>query len=232
MDIIALIITLITIVSFVITILYLQFTSQGRELKHNIKICFQKFLRRYPSVEKFCESYKDIPWQEYIENANEKIDIVVYYFDSWIRYNFESLKKFFGKPNTKVRLFLSNPNRKENMENLKRIFPEYEKNHLRLKVRETREKIAGATKVMGASPKRVELYYYPHYLNYSAICFDDKILILSFFEFNRMREIKSPAIIINLEKSQRIKEFWEKELKNLTNLSDNIEYGMERTDAT
>ena len=220
MDTITLIITLITIASFILAILYLQFTSQGRELRHNIKIYFQKFLRRYPSIEKFCESYKDISWQEYIENADEKIDIVVYYLDSWIRYNFESLKKFFGKSNTKVRLFLSNPNTKENIENLRRVFPEYEEEYLRLKVKNTREKIAGAAEAVGASPKRVELYYYPYYLNYSAICFDDKILILSFFEFNRIKEINSPAIIINLKKSPKIKKFWEKELEKLISLSN------------
>ncbi len=118
------------------------------------------------------------------------------------------------------------------MENLKLLFPEYREDQLRSKVIGTRKKIAGAAEAVGASPERVELYYYPYYLNYSAICFDDKILILSLFEFNRIREINSPAIILNLEKSPKIKEFWEKELEKLTKLSKEIEFGKEWTNAT
>ena len=213
----------ITIVSFIITILYLQFTSQGRELRYNIKIYFQKHLRKYPAIEEFYESYEEIPWQKYIEEAKKKLILLVYYLDTWIGQHKESLKKFFSKPNTKIRLFLSDPNIEENVKNLERIFSYIKKEEeIITKVKNTMVKIFRIAEIVGASQSRVELYYYPYYLNYSAICFDDKILVLSLFEFKRLKEIRSPAIIINLEKSSKINEMWKNDLETLERLSKHV----------
>jgi len=165
------------------------------------------------------ESYYSVPWNRYIESSG-RIDIVVYYLHSWIRTNTTSLGKFFRVNRGTIRLFLSDP---KNIDDIVRFFPEYANNKTVLMSKIVNTKNLFLQQIGNDIADQIEQYYYPHTLSYAAFSFDDKILVLSFFEFKREGSIRSPAIVIRLDKLNTVKLFWKKEIRQLERLSRRVE---------
>ena len=78
-----------------------------------------------PAIKEFHETYRHVDWQDILKNANGNIDIVAYYYDSWINANYDELVDFFSRPGTKMRLFVANPEDNVILDNVHRLFPEY-----------------------------------------------------------------------------------------------------------
>lgn len=172
-------------------------------------------MAKYPSLLAFHDSFRQVNWNSLLSNATESLDIVVYYFDSWVNANYEQLVQFFRKPGTRVRIFLSNPNDKEIIENIQRQFPEYNRDLIKAKVAHTKERFELVLTAAGATEDRLEVYYVPHVLNYAVQCIDGKKFVLSVFEMFRQHRIDSPAFVIDLDTNPHMLKFWEKELKGL-----------------
>jgi hypothetical protein len=174
-------------------------------------------------IKQFHDTFRHVNWNLLIEDAGENIDIVVYYFDSWVIANYDALKKYFSRSNTKIRVFVSNPNNDSNITEIHRLFPEYSEDEIKGKIKRTGERITEALTESGGNKNRIELYYVPHLLNYSAQCIDNRTLILSIFEMYRKKKIDSPCFIIDLTKTEQVQKFWRKEIDGLKEISDKID---------
>ncbi|KPA17560.1 conserved hypothetical protein, membrane [Candidatus Magnetomorum sp. HK-1] len=174
----------------------------------------------------FYETYRHINWKKYIDNTNYTIDIVVYYFDSWINTNYENLIDFFSKPNAKIRIFVSDPHNEHNINYIQRLFPDSSKDELIKKIETTGQKLYEVIKkATNKTNSKAEFYYFPNILSYSLQVFDNKTMIYSIFEMYRDFKIDSPAIIIDLEKSSHLTEFVKKEIENIKKDSKLIKNG-------
>lgn len=163
----------------------------------------------------FYETYRGINWPKLLAESHNNIDIIVYYYDSWVNANYEHLVAYFRKPRTAMRVFVADPNDDFILGNVSRLFPEYTRDEIKGKVERTGQRIMQAVREAGAAPERFEFYYVPHVLNYSAQCMDDRTLILSVFEMYRKQKIDSPAFLLDLTKSAPLASYWNKELAGL-----------------
>lgn len=214
----------------VIIVIYFVFTRQGIVDKNKTNIINEKtdtIIRKLDNLqnqfnglvegigclEKFHETFYDFEWKELIESAEKEIDIAVYYFDAWLKRNQDSLEVFFKKPNTKLRIILSDPD--QNMEAIKRLYPDHNEDSLKEKINNTKTRALSLLNKAGANSSRLEVYLYPHQLSYAIQSFDNTKVVLSVFEMFREDRVQSPLFLLNLTKSEKTKHFITKEIDGL-----------------
>jgi uncharacterized membrane protein YeaQ/YmgE (transglycosylase-associated protein family) len=180
---------------------------------------------RLPELRAFYETYRQVDWKSLLNDASQQIDIVVYYFDSWVNSNYDDIVQYFGKPGTKMRVFVADPEDEAVLSNVQRLFPEYRQEEIKGKIERTGERLAAALADAGGNSGRLEFYHVPHVLNYSIQTIDGKILVLSVFEMFRKRKIDSPAVVVDLQCSTQVVAFWQKELEGLLASSKQIALG-------
>lgn len=210
------------VVLVAIPITYFLFKEKRSPFSKSSKNIEELYMEKLPQIMDFHESYRHIDWSKLLRGTNSTIDIIVYYYDSWVNSNYDDIVLFFRKPNTTMRVFVANPHDSFIFSTIRRLFPDSGAETIMEKVSKTGERLARALKAAGGDSRRLEFYYVPHILNYSAQCIDEKILILSIFEMFRESRIDSPAILIDLNKSEHLAKFWNKELKGLLDESKKI----------
>ncbi len=188
-----------------------------QELSREISNSLNSEEHENPIVSAFYETYRHVDWKSILNEATDSIDIMAYYYDSWVNQNYEELVSFFGRSGTKMRVFVSDPEDEYILSNVHRIFPEYTREEVAQKISRTGSRMFDALTEAGAHPNRLEFYYVPHLLNYSAQVVNNSFLILSIFEMYRTTKIDSPTIVINLKQSEHIRKYWHKERDGLLN---------------
>ncbi|ELS04321.1 hypothetical protein Xen7305DRAFT_00040500 [Xenococcus sp. PCC 7305] len=166
-------------------------------------------------VKNFEEEFYDCDWEGLINSSNSTIDIVVYYFDSWINRNRRSLVDFFRKSDTIINVVVSDPEIAENLNEISRLYSDSSKDLLKSKIDGTYVKLVSIANEAGADISRIKFYYYPHFLNYSFQVFDKSKIVISFFEMFRKDYLVSPTLVLNLDKSAKLKKFFLKEMNGL-----------------
>jgi hypothetical protein len=163
------------------------------------------------------ETVRAVAWTDLIEEASRVIDIAVYYVGGWTEQRFEPLVRFLRKPGTKIRLFMPDPDIALNLELMKKLFPRHagDPATLKAKVALSVEELWNVAKRAGADHNRIEYFPVTRPLTYAAHCFDDRRLVLSFYELSRVGMIESPAVVVDLEQVVALRDFWESERKVL-----------------
>lgn len=169
----------------------------------------------------FHQTFRNVNWTRKLLEAREHIDIVVYYFDSWVNANFNELVAFFQRPKTTIRVFVADPDAPGILDEVQRLFPEYSKENVREKILRTGQRIREAAKNAGASEARVQFYLVPHLLSYSVQVVDRSQCVLSVFEMSRQLKIDSPAFVIDLARNRHLNDYIAKEIEALTKVSKN-----------
>jgi len=221
---------LVVLLSFIS--LYYLFIRNG--IRHNSELLDPKtlaasiasYLREGSSVDlglvAFHQTLRDVNWKTLLTEAKDSLDLVVYYYDSWVNLNDEHLRAFFQKPKTKLRILLADPEKGLVLDEVHRLFPEYSKQGLREKIVRTGERLRSIANAAGAASDRVEIWYVPHPLSYSAQIIDERLLVLSFFEMHRQQKIDSPAFIIDISQNKHLRDYIEKEFTGLLKKSRNV----------
>lgn len=223
----------IVVILVAVPIVYFIFERQGidyrntksstidvNELSQKLASHLNTAQKSSPIVSAFYEKYRHVDWKDILNSATDTIDIMAYYYDSWVNQNYEEIVAFFSRPGTRMRVFVSNPNDEFILANVQRLFPEYPKEEVAQKISRTGSRMFDALTEAGGHPDRLEFYYVPHLLNYSAQVINNSYLVLSIFEMYRTTKIDSPTIIINLKESEHIRKYWHKEREGLMNCAE------------
>ena len=156
-------------------------------------------------------SFNSLPvWKEELEHVQRSIDIVVYYFDSWVREQASVLREA-AQRGVKVRLFLPDPNNSANVDAARAVFPSLDETQIKEKITNTARRFES----VGFKGHNLSINFLPHALSYSVQCFDGKKLFISLFEYGRQLEIASPVFEIDLRRPGPMPAFWNKELTAL-----------------
>lgn len=166
-------------------------------------------------IEGFYDDFNDVNWRSLIRGSSVEIDIVVYYFDSWVNRYRDDLIYFFKKSDVKVNLILPNPDIDENISAGIRIFPEKDEKSLTSKINNTKNHFEGVIDDANANRKQLKFLLCKRPISYSILRFDKKQVVLSPFEMYRKGRISSPAILINTAESEKSSIFFEKEIAGL-----------------
>lgn len=164
-------------------------------------------------LEKFHDTFYDYEWTDLIKSAEKEITLVVYYFDSWLKRNQDSLISFLKKPDTKLTVILSNPD--NNIETIKRLFPDKTETSLKEKINHTKCRAENLINKAGVNSSRLGIYLYPYPLTYAIQSFDNTKVALSVFEMFREDRVLSPLFLLNLTKSEKTQKFIKKEIEGL-----------------
>ena len=209
-----------------IPVLYLLYKIVGLEKLYNkredqllkkieteVEFLRESFETKMSSLElitSFEEEFYNCDWKGLISTSNCHIDIVVYYFDSWINRYRNELIEYFKKPNTTMTIIVCNPDINNNLKQISRLYPDNESDLLKRKIFKTYDRLTSVANEAGASTSRIKFYLYPHLLNYSVQKFDNSHAVVSLFEMFRQSQVKAPTFELNLDKSAKLKSFFEK----------------------
>lgn len=157
----------------------------------------------------FFPSFRQVPWPELVASAKH-LDIAVYYFDSWVKANWDDLVSFFRRGCT-VNLFLPNPANEVEVRRIAVLFPEYSEQVVREKIQNTERKFRDALEASGSKSARVTAVYLDRPPTYSAIRIDRERVVLSIYESYRHSKIDSSAVLIDVTRDQQLAQYWDKE---------------------
>jgi len=194
---------------------YFPTQSVAKELSEQMALALPGLTVKPRQVVSFCDTYRQIDWTSLLKDAHVSLDIVVHYYDSWVRANHEILREFFMRPRTTMRVFLSDPEDASVLAHVTRLFPEYPESEVKRKILDTAPLLAIPLKEAGADPARLQIFYVPFPVSYSAQCIDNRALVVGVFEMFRKKKIDSPAFVIDLTQSEAVTRFWHKELDGL-----------------
>lgn len=192
-----------------------QTQSVVKELSEQMALALPGLTVKPRQVVSFCDTYRQIDWTALLKDAHVSLDVVVHYYDSWVRANHEVLREFFMRPRTTMRVFLSDPEDASVLAHVARLFPEYPESEIKRKMLDTAQLLSIPLKEAGADPARLQIFYVPFPISYSAQCIDNRVLVVGIFEMFRKKKIDSPAFVVDLTQSEVVTRFWHKELDGL-----------------
>lgn len=160
------------------------------------------------------ERFNDVPWREFIRNA-QRIDITVHYFDTWINSHADDLREFLRRKGAAIRVVLPDVETAEIFQAISRRFPQTDEATLRSKIRNVSLKLRTLQQEARASAASVKVYRTRSTQWYCAVRFDDVRCVLSIYEQARGVAVESPAVVVDLGKHPRTGQWIEREFTAL-----------------
>lgn len=166
-------------------------------------------------VAAFYPTFKQVDWARWIGDAQLKIDIVVNYFDSWVKDNADHLQQFFRKPGTRMALYVPDPTDDALMRQVAKLYPDNSEQAVREKVAKTETRLRELLAAAGASDDRLEVYYLKHRPNYALQRLDSRWAVFSAYDHYRHPGVACPTLVIDLQKTAIAADYFEREIDKL-----------------
>lgn len=161
-----------------------------------------------------------LDWGEIIQSA-ATIDIVVFYYDTWVRQHHDDFVEFF-RNGGKLRVVVSDPDNKGLMEIAQReFFPHQDPETMAKKIHGTFSAIRNAAQASGSVNAVATAFAFPHLLHYSFVLTNDSNLFLSVYEQFRGPTVRSPVFKISLGEDLDALTYWREARNSL--ISDSRE---------
>lgn len=164
-----------------------------------------------------CTSFRDIDWKALIAGAEKKLDIVVYYWDTWTAQHMQELTAFLNKPKSQICFYFTDLDDATLAQQVLALFPRNASvEDLKKRVQATYQPLQELVQKHHLGDSKVIVKHVPHMLGYALQKIDDKIAVISPFEMYRsLQQIDAPAFVIDLQKAPEVKLFCEKELNGM-----------------
>lgn len=159
----------------------------------------------------FHDCARSIDWPTLLSYAEKTIDVMVYFWNSWVDTHEKELTAFLSRPGTKIRLVMSDPRNPIILKDLKRLFPEFSEPELLVNIIGTQRKLNAILEKIEGQKGTIEYFLLPRPISYACQRIDEEVVIYSLFEMYRQRRIDSPAAIVNLQESPHLRQFFERE---------------------
>ena len=155
----------------------------------------------------FFPRHEDVDWHAVIRSSR-KIEIVVHYYNRWVRENAEDFVAFFqrGGELTIVLPDLADANVLKAVR--KEFFPRQTAEQLRDRVNQTVEYLRESFQTAGSHKARLSVCYFPGALHYSAVVVDNRHVYLSVYEQFRGPVIRSSVFHMDLVKDEALEDHW------------------------
>lgn len=156
--------------------------------------------------------FSKINWEELLYQALS-VDIIVHYFDTWIRNNDKLLEDIFSKNGT-IRIIVPNGENKLLVKAIKARFPEYDEKLVKSKIHGTKEKLLMIKKRVRNG--KLEIYETNELGYYCGVRIDEKYLVFSGYDHvrNNMR-IEAPTFVIRLDEQENMNKWFSKEFEGI-----------------
>lgn len=168
-----------------------------------------------PEVLAFYPSFQQVEWKKLISEANLRIDIVVNYFDSWVKDNQIVLADFFKKSKTEMHLYIPDADDPTIFEELKKLYTDSSEASLRDKLQRTDQRIMDVITSAGGRKNQMKVYRLSCRPTYALQRLDNRIAVFSAYDNRRHPGIASPTVVIDLQKAVTVAQYFERELKYL-----------------
>ena len=146
-------------------------------------------------------------WKEIIRSART-LDIVVFYYGSWIREHYDEFVLFFRKGGS-LRLIVSDPEDDELMEAARKyFFPKLSTADLKAKVLATFDALRAAATEAGNPEAVVNAFSFSNLLHYSYVLKDDQELYFSAYEQFRSPTVRSHVFKVLFTDDEEVANYW------------------------
>jgi hypothetical protein len=151
-----------------------------------------------PEVLDFYSNYYNIKWDISLRDARQ-LEIIVNYFDSWARNNWESIVEVYRR-NGNISIFMTNPENPKYMDIMKDRYPDHSVPEIKKCIWDTVKVLYSALESSKPSNGELKIYFYDGILNYSTIRINNEKAIYSAYEQFRHGRIGNHAVLLDLEK--------------------------------
>ncbi len=171
----------------------------------------------------FYDRARDVDWKSILKYADKSLDIMVFYWGTWVDTYAEELTQFLSKPGTRLRLVMSDARNPLILREMKRLFPEHNEAEIFARVKGTQAKLNAIAAKVGEGGGKLELFLVPRMLSYPWQRIDGEVVIYSLFEMCRQGRVDSPAVVGNLLDSEPLRQFFDKEWEGVQRESIRID---------
>lgn len=164
-------------------------------------------------------NYRAVEWEDLLQTAT-RLDILVIFYDAWLIQNADTLIDFFSRDGV-FRIILPDPENTEFLKQMLPLFPKLSNDPAKLaeKINLTVSTIVSHYKSsiqMHGQHGNLSIYFYKGRINYPVTLIDKKAAVVSNFEHSSDIRTDCPAMLVNYEDLDSIKNFYEKEFAKLT----------------
>jgi hypothetical protein len=161
----------------------------------------------------FYPQHEDVDWGEVIASS-KRLDIVVHYYNRWVREHFDAFVGFFGRGGT-LRIVMADPQDQVvlNVVN-SQFFPNLTAQQLVERIDQTESELRLALEESGSRKAKLQVLYYPGALHYALVLSNERYIYLSVYEQFRGPVVRSSVFEMDLVRDTGLEEYWERTIEN------------------
>jgi hypothetical protein len=157
--------------------------------------------------------YEEVQWDAYFENSM-KLDICGHFVNRWAQNQRPHIEQFFRRGGH-MRIILPDTENEHILLTMITRYPNRTPSQIVEKITQTKTSIEEIYSYAGNNNAQLEVFYTTKCIWYPAFCFDDNLLVLSFYEMSRRVSIEAPAIVVDLSQTDITKHWFLKEFSSI-----------------